>query len=71
MSKDDVNRKTPMTRQETLETKDYLGEPGTPSGAGAAEGELARKKGSKDEMKRAQNRPAGATRVRKSDEAED
>jgi hypothetical protein len=61
----------PKTRQGSLETKEYLGEAGLPDKGGAAGGELQRKKGSKDEMKRAKERPAGATRVRRSDEKDD
>lgn len=58
----------PKTRQNELETPEYLGEPTDGGGAG---GDLPRKKGSKDEMKRAKERPAGATRVRKGDEEDD
>lgn len=65
---DDLKR-TPTTRQQSLESKDYLGEAGAPAG-GSAGGELARKNGTKDEMKRSAEQPAGATRVRKSDETE-
>lgn len=61
--------KHPRTRQEDLESKEHLGEGGEPAGGGRAGGDLARKKGTKDEMKRAKERPAGATRVRKGDEA--
>lgn len=43
---------------------------GAVSQEGRAGGELARKKGTKDEMKRAVKEPAGATRVTKSDERE-
>ena len=60
----------PKTRQEALETSDYLGEPQTPSQGGAKGGELQRKIAKKDEAKRAKERPAGATRVRQSDERE-
>ncbi len=38
---------------------------------GRAGGRLARQIGTKDELKRAFEQPAGATRVRKSDEQED
>jgi hypothetical protein len=47
------------------------GEPGAPSGQGRAGGRLPRDVGSRDEKKRATERPAGATRVRKSDERDD
>ncbi|MAW80899.1 MAG: hypothetical protein CMI63_11730 [Parvularcula sp.] len=60
----------PKTRQESLEEKEYLGEPGAPSQGDVAGGDLQEKKGKLDEKKRAQERPAGATRVRKSDEKE-
>ncbi|WP_375201620.1 hypothetical protein [Hyphococcus sp.] len=60
----------PKTRQEALEEKEYLGEPGTPAHGGTAGGDLQEKKGKLDEMKRAKERPAGVTRVRKSDEKE-
>ncbi|WP_424928797.1 hypothetical protein [Amaricoccus tamworthensis] len=45
-----------------------LGEHGTISGQGREGGSLARKIGTEDEMKRAFERPAGSTRVTKSDE---
>ena len=60
----------PKTRQESLEEKEYLGEPGAPSQGDVSGGDLQEKKGKLDEKKRAQERPAGATRVRKSDEKE-
>ncbi|MFW5654131.1 MAG: hypothetical protein ACOCYW_00600 [Roseicyclus sp.] len=47
------------------------GEPGAPSGQGRTGGRLARDVGTRDEKKRAAERPAGATRVRKSDEKRD
>lgn len=47
-----------------------LGEEGAVGGGGRAGGRLARDIGSKDELKRAEERPAGVTRVRKSDEEE-
>ncbi|MFC2951426.1 hypothetical protein ACFOOP_05770 [Marinicaulis aureus] len=60
----------PKTRQESLEEKEYLGEPGAPSQGGVSGGDLQEKIGKKDEEKRASERPAGVTRVRKSDEKE-
>ncbi len=60
----------PKTRQESLEEKEYLGEPGAPAQGGVAGGDLQEKKGKLDEMKRAKERPAGVTRVRRSDEKE-
>ncbi|MHA6288330.1 hypothetical protein [Maricaulis sp. CAU 1757] len=56
------------TRQEQLETPSTLGEKGrtgTPSSSG---GDLARDIGTRDEKKRAIERPAGATRVQGADE---
>ena len=41
-----------------------------PGGAGRAGGNLARDIGTKDELKRSKERPAGVTRVTKSDEKE-
>ncbi|WP_284164756.1 hypothetical protein [Frigidibacter sp. SD6-1] len=41
---------------------------GTVSGQGRAGGRLARDVGTRDELKRATERPAGKTRVRKADE---
>jgi hypothetical protein len=62
---------TPRTRQEALETPDYLGETGAPSQGGDAGGNLQEKVGKRDENKRAKERPAGATRVRGRDERAD
>lgn len=64
-------KRGPKTRQEALETKEYLGEADIPGEPGSAGGKLQRKKGTKDEQKRARERPAGATRVHKSDEKDD
>jgi hypothetical protein len=61
----------PKTRQEQLEKKPYLGETGPSGAGGTAGGDLQRKKGSKDELKRTFERPSGVTRVRKSDEKND
>jgi hypothetical protein len=55
----------------TRDSDRVLGEPGTPSGQGRAGGRLAREVGTRDEAKRAFERPAGRTRVRKSDEKEE
>ncbi|WP_072792663.1 hypothetical protein [Cognatishimia maritima] len=50
------------------ETEDYLDDAATPRHHGRAQGNLERKVGTRDMLKRAtQDRP-GATRVRKSDE---
>ena len=54
-------------RQRQLETPEHLGDE-TEVDGGSAGGNLARDKGREDERKRAFERPAGATRVRKSDE---
>lgn len=48
------------------DTKDILGEAGGSGQAGREGGRLSRRIGSRDEMKRAFERPAGATRVTKS-----
>lgn len=67
-----MSKTRPTTRQEALETPESLGqEEGTPENGGRSGGELARQVGTRDEKKRAFERPGGATRVRKSDEEED
>lgn len=53
------------------ETDEVLGEPGTTDQKGREGGRLPRHLGSRDELKRATERPAGKTRVHKSDEQED
>lgn len=53
------------------DSEKVLGTEGAGSGQGRDGGRLARNIGSKDELKRAGERPAGKTRVTKSDEAED
>ena len=58
-------------RQTRLEESAGLGQEGQVAQSGASGGELARDIGKEDEAKRAENRPAGATRVTKADEAED
>lgn len=62
-----------MTRRHRSEdlsrdTDRVHGEPGAPSGQGRDGGRLSRDVGTRDEKKRATERPAGPTRVRKSDE---
>lgn len=57
-------------RQTRLETKESLGEGRTPEEQGTAGGQPARKIGKQDEEKRAFERPAGKTRLTKSDEAD-
>jgi len=52
------------------ETDDILGAKGEISQSGREGGRLARDIGTKDELKRAEERPAGATRVKKADEKE-
>ncbi|MFP7672811.1 hypothetical protein ACG74X_05580 [Marivita sp. S0852] len=53
------------------ETEDILGAEGEVSHAGRSGGRLPREVGTKDELKRANERPAGATRVTKSMEDEE
>ncbi|GGD04512.1 hypothetical protein [Aquisalinus flavus] len=60
----------PTTRQGQLESREGLGEEGEPTNGGRAGGTLQKKKGTQDEEKRATERPAGVTRVRKADEKE-
>jgi len=50
------------------ESKLFLGAEGTVSGQGRSGGRLARDIGTRDELKRSEERPAGKTRVRKADE---
>lgn len=60
-----------MARDKTpkAENSDHaLGAKGTISQAGRSGGRLPRDIGTQDELKRANERPAGLTRVRKSDE---
>ncbi|MBS8227875.1 hypothetical protein [Vannielia litorea] len=53
------------------DTEKILGAEGEISHGGREGGRLARQVGSKDELKRANERPAGATRVTKSMEEEE
>lgn len=66
MAKDNARPKG--ERQQQLEDKPHLGEAAEGIGGGSAGGNLARKIGSRDTLKRAFKRPAGASRVRKKDE---
>jgi hypothetical protein len=50
------------------ETEEYTGDAKTPSQQGRADGELERKVGTRDLLKRATQDKPGATRVQKSDE---
>jgi len=59
--------KSPKSKPRS-ETKEYLGAEGTVSGQGRSGGRLARDVGTRDELKRTEERPAGKTRVRKEDE---
>lgn len=62
-----------MTSDKTpkpAKTDDAFGAKGTISQGGRTGGRLARDIGTQDELKRATERPAGATRVTKSDEKE-
>jgi len=52
------------------DTDDILGAEGAVSQSGREGGRLARDIGTQDELKRAGERPAGATRVKKADEKE-
>ncbi len=58
-------------REKRREAESHLGEEGAIGGAGRQGGRLAREIGTKDELKRAFERPAGATRVTKANEQED
>ena len=53
------------------DTDKMLGEQGEISQQGRADGNLQRKVGTRDEMKRANERPGGASRVTKSDEGDE
>ena len=56
-------------REEQLQERPYLKDGGTPpSVGGRAGGDLPRDVGSRDEEKRAFEKPAGKTRVRKQDD---
>jgi len=55
-------------RQTRLEESAGLGAMGDAGQAGSSGGNLARDIGKQDEMKRAESRPGGATRVTKADE---
>lgn len=60
-----------MTREKNANPDDAdhgLGAKGTVSQAGRSGGRLPRDIGTQDELKRANERPAGKTRVKKSDE---
>ncbi|OXT02887.1 hypothetical protein B7H23_02830 [Notoacmeibacter marinus] len=57
-------------RQTRLETPESFGHGETPDQQGTAGGQPARKIAKEDEEKRAFERPAGATRVTKGDEAD-
>lgn len=61
---------TPATDDDNRDTTSTFGAQGTIGGQGRAGGRLARDIGSRDELKRATERPAGKTRVEKRDEDE-
>lgn len=64
----DTDRQT--TRQERLDGKEHLGDDTpAPGHSGTKGGVLSEDIGSRDEQKRAFERPAGVTRVRKSDKS--
>ncbi len=66
MKKFKADRQT--THEGRLKGKEYIGDETRPPAQGGSEGgKLAEKIGTRDEEKRAFERPAGATRVRKSD----
>jgi len=64
------NDNTPREKSHR-ETKLYLGAEGTVPGQGRSGGRLARDIGTRDELKRSEERPAGKTRVRKADELDE
>jgi hypothetical protein len=55
----------------TRDTERIIGSDAPVAQQGREGGRLARQKGSKDELKRATERPAGATRVRGADKGKD
>lgn len=57
-------------RQKELESPEYLGEEGEVAAGGRSGGNMARDVASRDELKRSSERPAGVTRVHKSDEGQ-
>ena len=62
-----------MTQDRTSKTEETdhgLGAEGTISQSGRSGGRLSRDIGTQDELKRANERPVGKTRVKKSDEKE-
>ena len=62
---------TPDSDSDNRDSTSVLGAPGTVGGQGREGGRLARDIGTRDELKRATERPGGATRVTKKDERED
>ncbi len=56
------------SRDGSRDSERILGEAGPPGGQGREGGRLARDIGTQDELKRTTERPAGKTRVTKSDE---
>ena len=68
MTKDiDAKQGSKGFRQDELESPEYLGETSNAENSKSG-GNLARTIGTQDELKRAKERPGGATRVRRSDE---
>lgn len=57
-------------RQRELESPESLGEEGEVAAAGRSGGNMARDIASRDELKRSSERPAGVTRVHKSDKGQ-
>ncbi|PVH28017.1 hypothetical protein [Pararhodobacter oceanensis] len=66
-----TDKKSLPDREKASDTdREVLGAKGSVSQGGRAGGRLARDIGTKDELKRSNERPAGKTRVTKSDEKE-
>ncbi len=65
-----ADRKVHAREKPLRDSEAVLGEAGAVGGQGRSGGRLARKIGTEDELKRAFERPAGATRVEKSDESD-
>lgn len=70
MTPDDDDRRGDSRTDDNRDTTSLPGARGTVSGEGRSGGRLARDLGTRDELKRATERPAGKTRVHKSDEEE-
>lgn len=62
---------TPGSDSDNRDSTSVMGARGTVGGQGREGGRLARDIGTRDELKRATERPGGVTRVTKKDEPED